>query len=270
MAIRTIKEILELSPEQRKSLYQASGLPNKTIDIVKIDDEDFKDYSAFSFLMEKSYFKSPTRSSDGSIPDLDTYAWFVTPHLKIDFSMMSIEAYRKIMKMLRSKNEFTVTCYDVVEDKNVTHNMYFATEQMPKLWTIAKALNGGKPWVELIGVNDYTVELIGTNTDFESYRVTYDLNIPSGVTWAGNNRAYVDVPANIANDIGAVIYNGVTDDSGNKNYVNIESITFGEEYSFLKWCETADGNGLSYLPNNAYLFTENKTLYAIWTPYAPK
>lgn len=260
MAEKTIREILELSPEERKRLYQVSGVSNKHIDQVTIDGNVFSDYTAFSFLMEKSYFKPPTRSSDGSIPDLDTYAWFVTPHLKIDFSLMSIDSYRKIMKLLRSKNEFTVTCYDIVEDKDATHNMYFATEQMPKLWTIAKALNGGDPWVELIGVNDYTIELIGTNTDFEEHTITYQLNKPSGASWSGDTSKSVNVPANIANDIGATINNGTTD-------VAIESLTFNGAYSFAYWCETADGNGLKYLPNNAYLFTTNKTLYAIWSPH---
>jgi hypothetical protein len=43
-----------------------------------------------------------------------------------------------------------------------TNEMYFTTEEMPKLWTIVSALNG-ENCVELLGVQDYTVEMVGTN-----------------------------------------------------------------------------------------------------------
>jgi hypothetical protein len=169
------------SPEYRKSFYRVSGVEGDTpkhIDKVTIDNCTFTDYSAFTFLMEKSYVKSPVRSSDGSIENLDSYATFLTPHLKIDFSLMSINSYRTLMKLLRSRNEFTVTCYDIVNDIDVTHKMYFATEQMPKLWSIAKAINGDE-WVELLGVQEYTVELIGTNTAFDTVTIIYHFNPPS-------------------------------------------------------------------------------------------
>jgi hypothetical protein len=169
----TLRDIMMMSPEARKNLYRVSGVEGdkpKHIDKVTIDNNTFTDYSAFSYIMEKSYVKSPVRSNSGAIENLDSYAWFLTPHLKIDFGAMSIDSYRTIMKLIRAKNEFVVTCYDVVNDVDVTHNMYFATEEMPKLWAIAKALNG-EEWVELLGVQDYTVELIGTNTDFETVEI---------------------------------------------------------------------------------------------------
>ena len=264
----TIREILKKSPEERKQLYQASGLENKNIDKVTIDGNTFTDYSAFSFLMEKSYVKSPTRSADGSIPDLDTYAWFLTPHLKIDFSLMSIDSYRAIMTLLRSKNEFIVTCYDVVEDKDVTHNMYFATEQMPKLWTIAKALNGGDPWVELLGVSDYTVELIGTNTDFEEHTITYRLNVPSGVTWEGDTYTSKRNPANLTTHIGASLYNGTTTSNGEENYEYVANITFGDNYQFAYWSENPSGIGVKYYDGFEYLINRDMGLWAIWSPIA--
>ena len=81
----TIAEILRMSVEERKTAYKATG-----IDKVIIDGNEFTDYGAFSFLWEKSYVKSPERSGDGTIGNLNSYATFITPHLKIDFSMMSI------------------------------------------------------------------------------------------------------------------------------------------------------------------------------------
>ena len=203
MADLTIKQILSKSPSERKALFQSSGLTNKNIDKVIIDGNTFTDFSAFTFLNEKTFVKSPVRSADGSIDNLDSYAWFLTPHLKIDFSLMSIDTYRTMMKLIQSKNEFTVTCYDIVNDIDVTHKMYFATEQMPKLWSIAKSLNGSDPWVELYGVQDYTVELIGTNTNFSTVKIKYFLNVPSGATWGGTVQSTSDLetPTNITHKV---------------------------------------------------------------------
>ena len=135
----TIAEILRMSLEERKQAYSVSGLStfdNKPIGIetVIIDGNPFTDYGAFSFLWEKSYVKSPERSGDGTISNLNSYATFLTPHLKIDFSMMSIDSYRILMRdLLYKKNEFLVTCYDIVNDTMTTNKMYFSTEEMLKL-----------------------------------------------------------------------------------------------------------------------------------------
>lgn len=176
--MRTIRDILALSVEERKNLYSVTSA-NKRIHIVKIDGIEFTEYSAFTFLREKSYAKSPERSADGTIDNLNAYSTFTTPHLKIDFSLLSIDSYRTLMKLIYSKNEFLVTCYDVVKDAIVTERMYFATEDMPKLAIIQRAL-GGDEWAELIGVIDYTVELVGTNVSTENVTINYYLNSPTG------------------------------------------------------------------------------------------
>lgn len=173
----TIGEILRYSLEERKgSRFNVGGVDSEGepigISVVKIDGNEFTDYKAFSFLREKSYVKSPERSGDGSITNLNSYATFVTPHLKIDFSLMSIDSYRRIMELLYSKNEFVVACYDVVKNEITTNKMYFATEEMPKLMAIARALNG-EEWVELLGVQDYTVEMIGTNAELDMVDILY-------------------------------------------------------------------------------------------------
>lgn len=167
----TIMEILSKPIEERKIAYNVKG----RIDEVYIDGQKFSGYKAFSFLWEKSYHKEPTRSSDGIIGNLNDYTSFVTPHLKIDFSVMSIDDYRRIMQLVYSKNEFVVTCYDVVNNRMTTNKMYFSTEEMPKLFLLNRALNG-EEWIELLGIDGYTVEMIGTNADLETVNVTY-LNI---------------------------------------------------------------------------------------------
>lgn len=167
----TIMEILATPLKDRKQAYDVSGM----IDEVTIDGQKFSGYKAFSFLWEKSYHKEPTRSSDGVIGNLNDYTSFVTPHLKIDFSVMSIDDYRRIMQLLYSKNEFVVTCYDVVNNRMTTNKMYFSTEEMPKLILLNRALNG-ESWIEFLGIDGYTVEMVGTNADLDNLSVTY-LNI---------------------------------------------------------------------------------------------
>ena len=255
----TLRDIMRMSPEQRKNLYKVSGVSGdtpKNIDKVTIDNNTFTDYSAFTFLMEKSYVKSPVRSGSGSIENLDSYATFLTPHLKIDFSIISIDSYRILMKLLRSKNEFAVTCYDVVNDKDVTHNMYFSTEQLPKLWCIAKALNGDE-WVELLGVQDFTIELIGTNTSFETVTITYDLNAPTFASWSGETTSTTSTVANHTMGVGTTMSDGT-------EQKDVTKITFGNAYKFKYWCDKSDGSGFKYVDGNEYMFTENTTIYAIW------
>ena len=169
-----IIEILSKSPEERKNDYKANG-----IDVVTINGVKFTDYKAFSFLWEKSYVKSPVRSADGTIGNLNSYSTFVTPHLKIDFSMMSIDTYRKLMSLVYEMNEFVVTNYDIVNNRHTTNKMYFSTEEMPKLWTIARAING-EQWVEVLGVENYTVEMIGTNASIDKVDILYYDNFPNG------------------------------------------------------------------------------------------
>lgn len=164
----TLFEILSKPIEERKNAYNVKY----KIDEIVIDGQTFSGYKAFSFLWEKSYPKEPVRSSEGVIGNLNDYTSFITPHLKIDFSLMSIDDYRRIMQLVYSKNEFTVTCYDIVNNRMTTNKMYFSTEEMPKLFLLNRALNG-ESWIELLAIDGYTVEMIGTNADLDTVTVTY-------------------------------------------------------------------------------------------------
>lgn len=126
-----------------------------------IDDITYSGYSEYSFIWEKTYVKQIERSKDGSMGNLDTYATFIIPRMTVTYSLMTINDYRSIMKQFLEKNEFDVTCYDPIHNEKITRKMYFATPSAPKFWT--QALGDGK--VELLGVQNYTVELIGTNND---------------------------------------------------------------------------------------------------------
>lgn len=250
---RSIYDILSLDPNN-KSQWENDIKPNYVadgIDQVVIGGNTFTNYGDFQFAWEKSYVKSPERSADGSIGNLNSYATFNTPHLIINFGLMSIDDYRKIMRLDLESNEFIVKCYDPIYNRTFKGKMYFATPQMAKLFKLAKIRFDGERWeefVELVGVQEYTVELIGTNSDMDLVSVRYLVNPPvadmeSSVTDGGEDDVYKGEE---------VIIGSNTD---------IPTETFGGTYKFRHW---EDENGQKYIDGYAYTINDNLVLYAQW------
>jgi uncharacterized repeat protein (TIGR02543 family) len=118
--------------------------------------------------------KSPTRSADGTIGNLDSYPVFTTPQLQIDFSLLGIDMYRKIMNLIYARREHVVQCYDIVRDTQVTEKMYFEPEELPKLATITRQLQSEEfSRIEILGVQDYVVTMVGTNVPNELININY-------------------------------------------------------------------------------------------------
>lgn len=257
------------NPEQRRSVYDILSLDTEKdwgvikeryvatdIDKVVIGGNTFKNYGDFQFAWEKSYVKTPERSANGSIGNLNSYSTFNTPHLIINFGLMSIDDYRAIMLLDLAQNEFVVECYDPIYNKKFKGKMYFGTPQMAKLFKIAKIRYDENRWeefVELVGVQEYTVELIGTNADLDLVSVTYHLNPPISV--ADETQAEQDV------------YKGEDVIIGSNT--DFPSRTFDGRYKFTKW-NTAVGEPLvkkdfgNYIDGYAYTINENLVLYAQW------
>lgn len=222
------------------------------IHYVKIDGNEFRNYGAYSFIWEKTFVKSPERSGNGSIGNLDSYATFLTPHLILDFSIMSIDDYRKIMLLHYGANEFIVECYDPIYNRKIKVKMYFGTEEMAKLFTIAqnRLLPNGQweEWVDLVGVTEYKVELIGTNNDLDLVSVRYVYNSDTTPTGA-------PMPDQYEEDIylGEEIVVG-----GNSTFPDTPP---SNSLKFKHW---VDDSGLIY--TNGVVVTVNAplTLYAVW------
>ena len=189
-----MEDVYKKSLSERYADYDVYG-SEREIHKVVIDGNVFSGYKAFTFIWEKTFVKEPTRSSNGTIGNLNSYATFITPHLKINFAMISIDDYRRLYRLILQKNEFTVTCYDVISDSKITKKMYFAPDQFPTLYTVARKLASGEKFIELTGVKDYTVELIGTNNELDLVSITYLPNYPEGQTppseSEGENDVYV-------------------------------------------------------------------------------
>ena len=247
---RTIEEQKARLPQSFQENYQKTVL-----DQIEIDGNIIRGYMEYSFLNEKSYFEQPTRSQYGSIENINSYATFLTPRLIIKYNMMNIEDYRNLMMLLQSKNEFTVTCYDIVQDKRVTHKMYAAPTSMPVIY---------QQYLMALGVQEFSLELIGTNNGLTDYTITYDYNIPTPY-----NSSFPQTTATqkFYNNASGVVGEEATYTDGETTY-NLSSEhtseLLGNQYVFSHWNTKKDGSGFSYIDGDAYFISYPRTLYAQW------
>lgn len=238
-----LTEIMRMTPTERYNAYRAEDIKQVTINGV-----EFTNYKAFHFIWEKSYKVEPERTEDGSIEGLNDYEVIITAHFSIDFSLLSIDEYRKLIKLYLSTNEFAVECYDPIYNQKITENMYFTPQEMAQLYIVAGYLDGTNT-VELLGVEGLTVEMIGTNTS-ASASITYHLN-PPPATGQSDTTYISNVDIFKPNAIGAGC--------------DYPSQTFSNTYAFTYWTVAADGSGLKYNNGLEYYINETSlTLYANW------
>lgn len=230
--------VLDFLRAREQGLYangtKKEGWKDKTdCTVIEIDGNKISGYFEYFFFIEKTYPKEPQRSQGGVIDNLNSYATFNTPKVKVNFKMLSIDGYRMFMKLIESKNEFTVGCYDMIHDRWVRHKMYFVPQDYPDFYMqSAKA----------VGVKDYVVELIGTNASLEKVSVIYHSNTSSDTTEGTTVNFGDEVIIGNAN-ISGTAYTG---------------------YSFNGWNDKADGTGMNYIDGNVYTITQDIVLYAQW------
>ena len=233
MADRTLSEILSLDSATRQALYKSQN-----IEQIEIDGNVLSGYFDYSYFDAKSYTKSPSRSMGGVIGGLDSYVTFLTPRLRIKFSMMSIDTYRTLMKLIQSKNEFSVTCYDIVWHKSVTHKMYFEPEDFPALFVRD---------LETLAVLDYEIVLTGTNSEVEEITITYHLNPPTGSDETTETDPF-------AKNVSFLVGSETT----------YQTATY-EGYRFSNWSLSADNSDdFTFLDGGEYIFNQSLDLYAVW------
>lgn len=184
----TIAEILALPPQQRRAAYAVVNSTGERSDIdisnvwIKLsevegditddftDDDKFTNYGTYSFVWQKTLKESPERTDSGALPQLWNLAYYITGNLKIDFDVMSIDDYRRIMKLIYTGNNcYKVKTYDIVFDRMIIIEMYFQPEDLPTIFTMAERLHGvgasSEEWTNLIAVQSYTTQMVGTGND---------------------------------------------------------------------------------------------------------
>ena len=133
-----------------------------------INEQEFTGmaYQGFLTVNTKTYVEEPTRSNDGSIPNINDYDTFVVPRCKVNFKYFNIDDYQRLCEAVQS-NEFYVEYYDKQFDTFVKHKMYCEPEEMAKLYNVG---------TDVFGVLDYEISFIGTLNDLEEFTITYDGN----------------------------------------------------------------------------------------------
>lgn len=219
---------------------------NANIDYIKINGRAFRGigWQGLLTVNTKTYVESPTRTNDGSIPNIKDHETFSVPRAKVNFKLLSIEDYQDLCEIINATNEFPVEYWDKQLGAFVTHNMYCEPEEMAKLFNMG---------TKIIGVLDYEVSFIGTLNGLENCQVSYYLN-PS------NNGSSILLTANVLWGRQLEIING----SDVASYAAQNGYTMPQA-NFSHWNTKADGTGINYYPGKKANFYANKNLYAQWT-----
>ena len=135
-----------------------------------IEGETFIGFSKYQFMWEVTMSKQLERATgSGYMGNLDTISAFASAHATITYDIMPITDYRRLRQLYLNetsegflpRKHFTATVYDSDYNRKITRDMYLATPSMPEYYT--RVDNDGK--VKLLGVKNYTIELIGTNLE---------------------------------------------------------------------------------------------------------
>lgn len=251
----TVLEMLRKPLDERLAL---TGTKNLTS--FKLDNEEYKGYKSYSFFWELTYPSEPKRSQ-GGVVDLTSQAYFLTPHLKIDFSLMSYDDYMRLRQQQLSKTYFQLSCWDTDFHQQLEREVYFHPATLPNFTTMARALNGEK-WTEIIGAKNFVVELVGTNRNVAANYIIYYLNKPSSVSWGGETHVTDIYRTNQSVTIGA----NAKFKNSSGTATAITSIKF-TGYTFNGWNTQPDGSGKSYTNGvTQTLLSKNPILlYAKWS-----
>lgn len=243
---------------RNKQNYITNGKMSEVI----IEGNVFSGFSSYTFVWEKSYKETPQRADDGRIGNLNSYPTFVVPHAKITYDIMPIDLYRTYKDLVNSTNEVTITIYDAENDRTTTQRMYFGTDEMPDFYTDVITNTDGTTSVCLLGVKNFTIDMIGTKGDVDTLSVIYNLNAPNS---SGENIGSFETQ-----DGGDFIVGYGVD-------YDYENESFDGQYDFIGWNTKADGSGTTYVDgtvrtlSKAMLNADNEdgerrnlVLYAQW------
>lgn len=185
----TIAEILALPAEERRAAYGVTGnridSKGNPIDIGTVwikksaykgdiednftEDDKFSGYGNYSFVWHRSDKETMERADNGSTPQIWNMPYIITGELEINFDLISIDDYRRIMKLIYGRNCFKVKTYDIVYDRMIINEMYFQPDELPKIFTMANLLHGlgvgNDESLDLIGIQSHKTKMVGTGND---------------------------------------------------------------------------------------------------------
>lgn len=231
--------------------YDYNDVMNNRLEPIVINGEVFEGYSSFFCINTKTYVEEPSRTLDGSIPNINDYDTFIVPRVKISFKYMDIKDFRRFLKAI-TPNEFPVSYYDYEIDQIVSYKMYIEPREMSKIFNIG---------FEILAITEQEISLIGTLNDMDYLTINYYDNI----TNIQSNPEYNGERPNdyiLFDNKQMVFGNYYSISSGNLQHNKPTSDN--NKYRFVRWNTKPDGTGLNYLPNETIQASNNLNLYAQW------
>lgn len=192
----------------------AGAIEDKELSKIKIGGEEFTGigYQGLLSVNTKTYIDEPTRSNDGSMPDIDDHDTFIVPRCKVNFKFLNIQDYQRLCRVLNSANQFPVEFFDKQFGKRKTYMMYAEPEEMSKIFNVGTSV---------IGLIDYEISFVSTRNDLKKYKVEYSSQFfDGGVHYL--SRQSIDYNKDIEYFKGQIVY-------WNNNYY--EAIYYEDSFS---------------------------------------
>ena len=174
------------------------------------------------------------RSKKFTLENIDDVEIGQVPQCTISFKYINIEDFIVLQKILKERH-ITVKYFDIDKGDWVTHDMAITGNDRKKIYSQGR---------KIMGMQDFTIKLVGTNLDVEyvDKTITYKAN--------GGSGSDVTKTYSMADQTRLL----TADDSG-----------FSKSgYHIAEWNTKADGTGYTYGLNQSITLWDNLTLYAIW------
>lgn len=174
------------------------------------------------------------RSKKFTLENIDDVEIGQVPQCTIVFKYITIEDFVVLQNILKERH-ISVKYFDIDKGEFVTHDMAITGNDRKKIYSYGR---------KIMGMQDFTIKLVGTNLDVEytDKSIVYNANGGSGSDITNNYSMADQVRLLTAEDSGFT-------KSG---------------YHIKEWNTKVDGTGYTYGLNQSITLWDNLTLYAIW------
>lgn len=175
-----------------------------------------------------------TRSNTFALENIDDVDIGQVPQCTLVFKFINVETFIEIQTLLKQRH-LIVNYFDIDLGHRVTHEMAITGNERKKIYSRDSSI---------IGIQDFTIKLVGTNRDREllDCEVSYDLN---GGTSSGD-------------------YDTQTYSQGDQVMI-ADGQDIVHAGHLVEWNTKADGTGQHYAPNTTLTIWNSLTLYAIYS-----
>ena len=174
------------------------------------------------------------RSKKFTLENIDDVEIGQVPQCTIVFKYIKIEDFLILQEVLKERH-IRVKYFDIDVGSYVVHDMAITGNDRKKIYAYGK---------NIIGMQDFTIKLVGTNLDavYTEKKITYKANGGSGID--------IENTYSVADQV---------------RLLNEEESEFSKSgMSIAYWNTKADGTGKTYLLGDSITLWKDLTLFAIW------